>query len=457
MQDNQENWYSEYELRQFIDMATRWGLQGVLKDRKPARPYSVFTEFVNNAKGNYDKFSIQLRDKLSETSNWKALEIDLNDRFLLMINQYLRWYVENEKEIDKFKPYCPYTFMRSIIESTKKEIVKYFPEKNVKYLPKEIKDDIKYSLETLWDETAQKTHHYRSYKYQIKNNGAFIIKDNNKDINIYTPELSYILISQELRVYDCKNQRETKIRGRDYLNTYISGYIQGKKYFKKEFAISTNSLIGGNTREYIRDLHYNYFHVNNIEMVSGWQFVRNSSPLTLTHKQIEKFGFYSGVVSKVDDLLKKFPELFATFDKCDHDVPPKQEKNNESKTNENLTIHQKVENYFSFMLNNDPRKHQLILSKNDFDNLINWVTYYFENNFELPDITQPIQNVNTNKGNVIYTFMSFFKKEHPSRTRPESLYELIKACFYEYRDDNITNFKKQKKPQYYDDLISKNK
>ncbi len=122
-------------------------------------------------------------------------------------------------------------------------------------------------------------------------------------------------------------------------------------------------------------------------------------------------------------------------------------------TDKKLTMRQKVEDAFSFMQNTDPRKHKLILNETDFDKLVNWVTYYFENDFKLPEINKPIQKVNTDKGNVVYTFKRFFKQEHPVKTRPDSLFELIKACFYEYRDDKIKNYKKQKEPQYYKDLI----
>lgn len=136
-------------------------------------------------------------------------------------------------------------------------------------------------------------------------------------------------------------------------------------------------------------------------------------------------------------------------------IPNKQK--NKSTANGNSSLRHKVENSFSFMKDIDPRKHGQILDEGDFNDLIKWVTYYFENNFQLPEITKPIQKVNTNKGNVIFTFLKFFKEEHPEKTRPESLFKLIKACFKEYGNDNIDNFKKQSKPQYYDILISKNK
>lgn len=120
------------------------------------------------------------------------------------------------------------------------------------------------------------------------------------------------------------------------------------------------------------------------------------------------------------------------------------------------TIKQKVKNTFSFMQEIDPRSHKLILNETDFNNLVKYVTYYFINGFKLPKNLKPIKKINTNKGNVVYTFIKFFKEEHPTKTRPDSLFELIIACFNEYRNDKLVNMKKTKEPQYYKELISKN-
>lgn len=121
------------------------------------------------------------------------------------------------------------------------------------------------------------------------------------------------------------------------------------------------------------------------------------------------------------------------------------------------TMRDKIKSAFKWMTGNDPRKHKLILDENDFEKLVDWITFYFDNNFSLPKIDQPIKKVNTAKGNVVYTFMKFFKDEFPSHKRPDSLFEFIKYCFYEYREDNIENLKKIKEPQFYSDLINKNK
>ena len=107
------------------------------------------------------------------------------------------------------------------------------------------------------------------------------------------------------------------------------------------------------------------------------------------------------------------------------------------------------------MQHNDPRKHKGILNDNDYDTLIKWVSYYFENDFTLPAIDTSVKVINTNKGNVVYTFIKIFKDLHPTKTRPDSLFELIKLCFYAYRNDSITNYKKQKEPQFYSHLVNK--
>ena len=134
------------------------------------------------------------------------------------------------------------------------------------------------------------------------------------------------------------------------------------------------------------------------------------------------------------------------------DLPPQQKQESEPQIS---NVSNDIESAFSFMQQNDPRKHKRIISDDDFDSLMKWITYYFENNFTIPEIDNPIKVINTNKGNVVYTFIKIFKELHPTKTRPDSLFELIKLCFYDYRNDNISNYKKQKEPQFYSELINK--
>jgi len=103
----------------------------------------------------------------------------------------------------------------------------------------------------------------------------------------------------------------------------------------------------------------------------------------------------------------------------------------------------KVSEYFSFMLKRDPRNSQLILSQPEYANLVEWVSYFFENEYSIPQIDKSINKINTAQGNIVYTFIILF--DHlmgKGVKRPDELFDLIKKCFYEYRNKDILNLKK---------------
>ena len=129
MIEENENWELEYELRQFIDVALRYSIDSVYKSVTKSNPYSVFSADVKNIREAFDLFCKQLRRTLTETQNWKAIEIDLNERFLIDIEKYLNWYEENKNQTKSFGDYNPYEILFSIVTSTKKEILKYFDHK----------------------------------------------------------------------------------------------------------------------------------------------------------------------------------------------------------------------------------------------------------------------------------------------------------------------------------------
>ena len=121
-----------------------------------------------------------------------------------------------------------------------------------------------------------------------------------------------------------------------------------------------------------------------------------------------------------------------------------------------IDLKSQIEQKLWFMQKADPRRHGTILNETDFNRLIEWVTYFFNNDFTLPEINNPIITVNTAKGNVIYSFILLFDELHPTATRPDSLFGLIIKCFHEYREDEIVNLKKStSKPQYYDILTKR--
>ncbi|WP_165732379.1 hypothetical protein [Polaribacter sp. 20A6] len=119
------------------------------------------------------------------------------------------------------------------------------------------------------------------------------------------------------------------------------------------------------------------------------------------------------------------------------------------------SVRAKVSKAFRFTLSKDFRKDKQILSQQDYDKLVSWVTEYYEEDFTLPKITEPIKQVNTSKGNVFQVFKDLFLELCPEKykSKPDSFYNLIKACFYQYRNDEISNISKSKRPTNYEEVV----
>ena len=189
-----------------------------------------------------------------------------------------------------------------------------------------MKKDTRFWLTTFFEEQEQTKHEYKVFKREIENNGCFKVKTETDTVKIYTPELAVIFTSNKLSARNMDTQTETIINGSDYLNTYIEAYKEGEQYFETEFKVSTNTLCGANAELYVRDIHLNFFHVQHTGINEGWSYVKKQYPMILTHKAVKEYGYYSGIVNKVEEQVKKYPRLFATFDKCEHNLPPQPKK-----------------------------------------------------------------------------------------------------------------------------------
>ncbi len=190
------------------------------------------------------------------------------------------------------------------------------------------KKDTRFLLTSFFEEQEQTKHTYKSFQNQIENNGCFIVKVDTDTVKIYNAELAVIITSQDLPAQNMDTQKETTLNGWEYLNTYIEAYKEGEQHFETEFKVSPNTLYGANAEQYVRDIHLNFFHVQHTGINKGWGYVKKKYPIILTHKAVKEFGYYSGIVNKVEEQVKKYPRLFATFDKCEHNLQPQQAETN---------------------------------------------------------------------------------------------------------------------------------
>jgi hypothetical protein len=128
-QSKNEKWPLEVELRQLIDIAIRYPIDGVYSSVTINRRYSSVLSNVLGLRQQFDLFSSQLTERLGQTNNWDAIEKYLNIQFLRGIDSYLKWYESNVEKTKKFEPYNPYEVLHNICESTKDKILSHFDNK----------------------------------------------------------------------------------------------------------------------------------------------------------------------------------------------------------------------------------------------------------------------------------------------------------------------------------------
>jgi hypothetical protein len=203
----------------------------------------------------------------------------------------------------------------------------------------ENKIDTRFLLNCLLSEKIQNDLEFQTIKAVIKKDGYSIIKTQTETVKVYRPELWFLFVSNSFYGFNLETETEELIRTFDYFLTFIEGYKEGEMYFETDFKVSPNTLYGANAEQYVRDIHYNFFHKQHTLTSEGWCYVKKSFPSILTHKVIREVGFYSGIVNKVEEQVKKYPRLFATFDKCDHNLEPQQTQTDKLKVKQIALIH----------------------------------------------------------------------------------------------------------------------
>lgn len=176
-------------------------------------------------------------------------------------------------------------------------------------------------INSLFFEKGKSKLQLMAFEREIIANGSVKVVTESETVRIFNSEFATILTSKDLLVRNMDTQKEIRVNGLDYLEIYIEGYKEGEQYFETEFKVSPSTLYGANAEQYVRDIHLNFFHTKHTGIHDGWGYVKKQYPLLLTHKAAKEFGYYSGIVNKVEEQVKKYPLLFATFDKCEHSLP----------------------------------------------------------------------------------------------------------------------------------------
>jgi hypothetical protein len=170
----------------------------------------------------------------------------------------------------------------------------------------------------------------------------------------------------------------------------------------------------------------------------------------IRHSIIKEYGYYSGIVNKLDETIKKHPKIFVKFDKCDLENEPISNdvaidikpilkpqfdfekelnylKNAENKFDKSLPMSQVIE-HFKVFTTIDSNNGSKFLTEKQF---ISFIKKGFLN-----DNSQPKQSFNyTNgeKGFIIKRFYEFFfdvaVSKHNVHNRKKPFIDLVEICF----------------------------
>jgi hypothetical protein len=137
----------------------------------------------------------------------------------------------------------------------------------------------------------------------IEDQGFIPVKYRNDEVKVYNTSLFMMFLKKSWNVY---------------LKTFVLGYKEGRQYISEVYPDPAVT---------INDIYYNYFcapHSGSFIYLIGWQEIKRYHPLKLTHKCSQEYGYYSGIVSMIEELKKRYPITFQNFDK--HNVPEVTEK-----------------------------------------------------------------------------------------------------------------------------------
>lgn len=223
----------------------------------------------------------------------------------------------------------------------------------------------------------------------------------------------------------------------DFIDDYKKGFEAGLLHLETSERIELKDLKSKDLREgTISQLQYILFER---EFKTGSKglldLVFNKLPLIFTEKVVYDFGYWNGIIYSIDELCEK-----AGIKTNDLKALPPQQSEKPKPEPKETKLSERIKTHFGFFSKNCPRKHKQILNDTDFDKLIKWTISYFENGFEVPEISEPIKVVNTNKTFVQLAFKYLFKELHKSSPYPETLFEFYRSAFNPYSEDKKSNF-----------------
>lgn len=207
---------------------------------------------------------------------------------------------------------------------------------------------------------------YLLAKDEIERRGHISFTCDEENVNVYQPILAYIFKASRVSVRNMDTMEDIEIDGLPYLKTFTQGYQEGINYFEHDFKALYSPF---DTDELVAAIKSNYFDTRlEKEGKIGWEKVKKFVPVNLNHKTIKEEGYFSGIVSRVEDIVNKHPQLFRDF----------YDKKDDEQIENVVSLTKKViSNHFEIIDKNKGWGYAFT-SESDYNTFVNLLTNYFE-------------------------------------------------------------------------------
>jgi len=135
--------------------------------------------------------------------------------------------------------------------------------------------------------------------------------DGNK-YKVFTPHLATLLEEIEITAINTESQKEITINGKKYRKVYLDKYLEGVTYFKEYHLVNKEILYVPGKVDYLKGL-LKLYNETGYKGNSGWKYIREYYTNVISNEIIGEFGYYSGILAQIDELVTKYPELFKGF------------------------------------------------------------------------------------------------------------------------------------------------
>lgn len=135
----------------------------------------------------------------------------------------------------------------------------------------------------------------------------------NNEIKVYSPDLMYIFSSSDcVELLNRDNQEIEKINPNDLYKIFSDGYKRGESDFKNDYGLTKKQLFSINTETFAQDVKDQYYNVRT-PFGDGLVSLKGRNLLAFKLDDFEVLGYYCGILSGLEEIVKGNPSLFSDF------------------------------------------------------------------------------------------------------------------------------------------------